>query len=177
MEVGKERVWVLEGPEMALNLVEFSPTVPDCFELFRGIESSREWRAGVDRALGSRVRSLEGRWVTVSIVAKGRAWSGSEPRRSSQPTTHDWITSVYRPINDFTRLSTSTQRPLTTYPDLSRPTRDQVTTYHDLTRPTLPSLRMPAYGCMYILGIYWGPSLCFPTDIFSYKFYKYLFIW
>ena len=35
-EVGKERVWVLEGPERSLNLVEVSPTVPDCFELFKG---------------------------------------------------------------------------------------------------------------------------------------------
>ena len=60
-EVGKERGWVLEGPERSVNLVEVSPTVPDCFELFKTIGSNRGWRAGVDRALGSRVRSLEGR--------------------------------------------------------------------------------------------------------------------
>ena len=60
-EVGKERGWVLEGPERSVNLVEVSPTIPDCFELFKTIGSGRGWRAVVDRALGSRVRSLEGR--------------------------------------------------------------------------------------------------------------------
>ena len=115
-EVGKERGWVLEGPVRSTNLVE----VPDCFELFKTIGSDRAWRVVVDRALGSRVRSLGDRehsWRRTCMV-------GKESRRPSQPTTHDWITSVYRPINDFARLSTSTQRPLTTYPDLTRPAWD-----------------------------------------------------
>ena len=60
-EVGKERGWVLEGPEKSVNLVEVFPTIPDCFELFKTIGSGRGLRAVVDRALGSRVRSLEGR--------------------------------------------------------------------------------------------------------------------
>ena len=58
-EVGKERGWVLEGPERSVNLVEVSPTVPGCFELFKTIGSGRGWRAVVDRALGSRIMSLE----------------------------------------------------------------------------------------------------------------------
>ena len=87
-EVGTEREWVLEGPERSVNLAEVSPTVSDyCFELFKTIGSSREWRAVVDRALESRVRSLEGRQVTVNVVSKGRACSWNEPRRPSQPTT------------------------------------------------------------------------------------------
>ena len=32
-EVGKERGWVLEGPDRSVNLVEVSPTVTDCFEI------------------------------------------------------------------------------------------------------------------------------------------------
>ena len=60
-EVGKERGWVLEGPERSVNSVEVFPTIPDCFELFKTIGSGRGLRAVVDRALGSRVRSLEGR--------------------------------------------------------------------------------------------------------------------
>ena len=60
-EVGKERGRVLEGPGRSVNLVEVSPTVPDGFELFKTIGSGRGWTAVVDRALGSRVRSLEGR--------------------------------------------------------------------------------------------------------------------
>ena len=58
-EVGKERGWVLEGPERSVNLVEVSPTVPGCFGLFKTIGSGRGWRAVVNRALRSRVRSLE----------------------------------------------------------------------------------------------------------------------
>ena len=34
-EVGKEWGWVLERPERSMNLVEVSPTVCDCFELFK----------------------------------------------------------------------------------------------------------------------------------------------
>ena len=60
-EVGKERGLVLEGPERSANLVEESPTVPDCFELFKTIGSDRGWRVVVDRALGSRVKSFGGR--------------------------------------------------------------------------------------------------------------------
>ena len=75
-EVGKEQGLVLEGPERSVNLVEVSPTIPDCFELFKTIASGRGWKAVVDKALGSRVRLLEGRQVSVSIVGKGRAWSG-----------------------------------------------------------------------------------------------------
>ena len=93
-EVGKDRGWVLEGSERSVNLVEVSPTIPYCFELFKTIGSGRGWRAVVDRSLGSLVRSLKGRYVSVSIVGKGRAWSGRNPGRPSQPTTHDWITSV-----------------------------------------------------------------------------------
>ena len=87
-KVGKERGWVLEGPGRSVNLVELSPTVPGCFELFKTIGSGREWWAVVDRALGSRVRSLEGRWVSVSIVGKGRAWSGrNQDGHCNRPTT------------------------------------------------------------------------------------------
>ena len=60
-EVGKERGRVLEGPERSVNLVKVSPTVPDCFELFKTIGSGRGWRAVIERTLGSRIRSLEGR--------------------------------------------------------------------------------------------------------------------
>ena len=87
-KVGKERGWVLEGPGRSVNLVEVSPTVPGCFELFKTIGSGREWRAVVDRALGSRVRSLEGRWVSVNKVGKGRAWSGrNQDGHRNRPTT------------------------------------------------------------------------------------------
>ena len=87
-KVGKERGWVLEGPGRSVNLVEVSPTVPGCFELFKTIGSGREWWAVGDRALGSRVRSLEGRWVSVSIVGKGRAWSGrNQDGHRNRPTT------------------------------------------------------------------------------------------
>ena len=61
VEVGEERGWVLEGPERSVNLVEVFPTIPGCFELFKTIGSGRGLRTVVDRALGSRVRSLEGR--------------------------------------------------------------------------------------------------------------------
>ena len=40
---------------------ELGRGVPDCFELFKTIGSSRGWRAVLGRALGSRVRSSEGR--------------------------------------------------------------------------------------------------------------------
>ena len=87
-KVGKERGWVLEGPGRSVNLVEVSPTVPGCFELFKTIGSGREWRAVVDKALGSRVRSLEGRWVSVNKVGKGRAWSGrNQDGHRNRPTT------------------------------------------------------------------------------------------
>ena len=82
-EIGKDRGWVLEGPERSVNLVEVSPTIPDCFELFKTIGSGRGWRAVVDGSVGSRVRSLQ----RACIV-------GKEPGRLSQPTTHDWITSI-----------------------------------------------------------------------------------
>ena len=84
-EVRKERGWVLEGPERSVNLVEVSPTIPDCFELFKMIGSGRGWRAVVDRALGSRVRSLgecEHSQQRTCMIRK-------EPGRPSQPTTHD----------------------------------------------------------------------------------------
>ena len=87
-EIGKDG-WVLEGPERSVKLVEVSPTVPDCFELFKTIGSGRGWRAVVDRALGRRVRSLEGCYVSVTIVGKGRAWSvrNQDGHRNRPPTT------------------------------------------------------------------------------------------
>ena len=60
-EVGKYRGWILEGPERSVNLFEVSPTVPDCFAMFKTIGSGRGWRTVVGKSLGRRVRSLIGR--------------------------------------------------------------------------------------------------------------------
>ena len=92
-KVGKERGWVLEGPGRSVNLVEVSPTVPGCFELFKTIGSGREWRAVVDRALGSRVRSLEGRWVSVNKPAKDV--HGREGTRTAIGTDQPRLNNVF----------------------------------------------------------------------------------
>ena len=145
-----------------MNLIEVSPTIPDCFELFKTIGIGRGWRAVVDRSLGSQI-------VKRSLGERERSRQrtcivGKEPGRPSQPTTQDWITTCQR-LHTFKHVHTATTH------DLSRPLPSYLGPSYDLPWPT-HDLHCLHYESL-LMGVYIGHLLRPPTLFPDRQFFFY----